>query len=272
VTAIKAKTAKRPIVWPCANSSWLGVVLVLAVSACAPEEVRLRSGADQRADREPQPGRAVHGRQLVVDAPAAGEPDHELPDVHGRAEGAARRLPNIHVAVVSSDMGAGDGDIAGCYSTGGGNGVFQYTARGTCTATNLQPGTRTSPTWAARQLHGRHLERVHVHRHAGRTGCGFEHQFASVLRALGADGQAAPVENQGFLRSDALLAIVMLTNEDDCSSRGPANLYDATSTSCCHRSSVRRRTSVATSSATSATACLRCGRRPTTTSPRWSRR
>ena len=65
----------------------------------------------------------------------------------------------------------------------------------------------------------------------GQTGCGFEHQFASVLRALGADGQAAPAENQGFLRADALLAIVMVTNEDDCSARAgvPLDFYDTSS-------------------------------------------
>jgi uncharacterized protein (TIGR03382 family) len=47
-----------------------------------------------------------------------------------------------------------------------------------------------------------------------------------VLRALGADGMPAPAENQGFLRSDALLAIIMVTNEDDCSARAGINLYD----------------------------------------------
>jgi hypothetical protein len=47
-----------------------------------------------------------------------------------------------------------------------------------------------------------------------------------VLRALGADGQPAPPENQGFLRRDALLAIIMVTDEDDCSARAGEKLYD----------------------------------------------
>src|SRR5437868_1798050 len=52
----------------------------------------------------------------------------------------------------------------------------------------------------------------------------------SNLRALGADGRgAAPAENQGFLRQDALLAIVMVTNEDDCSARAGIQLYDTSS-------------------------------------------
>ena len=60
----------------------------------------------------------------------------------------------------------------------------------------------------------------------GETGCGFEHQFASILRALGADGRAAPSENQGFLRPDAYLAIIMITNEDDCSATPGVPLFD----------------------------------------------
>jgi hypothetical protein len=70
----------------------------------------------------------------------------------------------------------------------------------------------------------------------GQEGCGFEHQFASITRALGVDGLgAAPQENQGFLRKDAYLVIIMITNEDDCSaSPGPGGpngripLFDTT--------------------------------------------
>src|SRR5262245_59882095 len=32
-------------------------------------------------------------------------------------------LPNIHVGVISSDMGAGDGSVGGCSSNGGKNGI-----------------------------------------------------------------------------------------------------------------------------------------------------
>ena len=53
------------------------------------------------------------------------------------------------------------------------------------------------------------------------TGCGFEHQLASVDRALGADGNGPPNSNANFLRPEAYLGIVLLTNEDDCSA--PAN-------------------------------------------------
>jgi hypothetical protein len=46
-----------------------------------------------------------------------------------------------------------------------------------------------------------------------------------VARALGADGQPAPAQNQGFLRPEAVLAILLLTDEDDCSAPPDTTLY-----------------------------------------------
>ncbi|HXU00525.1 MAG TPA: hypothetical protein VN903_06010, partial [Polyangia bacterium] len=141
-------------------------------------------------------------------------------------------LPNIHVAVVSSDMGAGDGLIGSCNSTGGKRGIFQNTARGTCTATGLATGARFISNIAGAANYSGNLEDVFTCIAAlGDQGCGFERQFGAITRSLGVDGQSAPVENAGFLRNDALLAIVMITNEDDCSSGIGENFYDVTSNS-----------------------------------------
>ncbi len=138
-------------------------------------------------------------------------------------------LPNVHIAIASSDMGAGDGSIGSCDSTGGKGGIFQYTARGACTSTGLADGaTFISDVGGVRNYTG-NLEDVFTCMAAlGESGCGFEHQFAAIARALGADGQAAPSENQGFLRPDAYLAIVMITNEDDCSASPGISLFDQT--------------------------------------------
>jgi hypothetical protein len=129
-------------------------------------------------------------------------------------------LPNIHVAVVSSDMGAGSGLTPSCTATGD-DGVFRSAPRGTCTSTTLPPGaTFISNVGGTTNYTAPDITTVFSCIAAlGQDGCGFERPFASVLRALGADGRPAPPENQGFLRSDALLAIVMVTNEDDCSAR-----------------------------------------------------
>jgi hypothetical protein len=129
-------------------------------------------------------------------------------------------LPNIHVAVVSSDMGAGSGQTPSC-TTSGDDGIFQSAPRGTCMSTTLLPGaTFISNVGGTTNYTAPDIATVFSCIAAlGQEGCGFERPFASVLRALGADGRPMPPENQGFLRSDALLAIVLVTNEDDCSAR-----------------------------------------------------
>ena len=135
---------------------------------------------------------------------------------------------NIHIAVVSQDMGA-DG-IAGCTATGGKNGIFQYTSRGTCGATNLQPGaTFISNIGGVANYTGAVEDVFGCIAPLGESGCGFNHQLAAMLRAFGADGHPAPLENQGFLRNEAALAIVMLTNEDDCSASPGVPLFESAS-------------------------------------------
>jgi len=60
----------------------------------------------------------------------------------------------------------------------------------------------------------------------GDEGCGYESQFKSVMYALGYAADPNNADNGGFLRTDAVLAIVMLTNEDDCSVRSDSLLFD----------------------------------------------
>ena len=136
-------------------------------------------------------------------------------------------LPNLHIAVISSDMGAGDGSIAGCSGTGKG-GVFQYQPRGTCTSTGLQAGATFISDVNGTKNYSGNIEDVFGCISAlGEMGCGFEQPFAAITRALGTDG-LSPAENQGFLRPDAYLAIVLLTNEDDCSALENLPLFDTT--------------------------------------------
>ena len=58
----------------------------------------------------------------------------------------------------------------------------------------------------------------------GEGGCGFEHQLEGAYRALH-DAATIP-ENTGFLRSDAILAVVYVTDEDDCSAPPDSALFD----------------------------------------------
>jgi hypothetical protein len=135
--------------------------------------------------------------------------------------------PDLRIAVVTSDLGAGDGSISGCDATGGKNGVFQYMARGVCTASGLDPGaTYISDTGTSRNFTGNLADVFTCIAAVGSAGCGFEHELAAITRALGADGKPAPAENQGFLRDDAFLFVVVLTDEDDCSAPPNSGLFD----------------------------------------------
>lgn len=58
----------------------------------------------------------------------------------------------------------------------------------------------------------------------GASGCGFEHQLESVYAAL----KTPIVENQGFLRDDAILVVVFVTNEDDASAPYDTDVFDRT--------------------------------------------
>ena len=162
-------------------------------------------------------------------------------------------------------MGAGDGSIAGCDATGGKNGIFQYAARGSCTTTGLDPGaTFISDVDGVKNYTGNREDVFGCIAALGESGCGFEHPFASITRALGADGSPAPAENQGFLRPEAFLFIVIVTDEDDCSAPPVRRCSTPRRTRPSNRRWARPATSAATSSATSATApgrrgCRRAG-------------
>ncbi|HTA17912.1 MAG TPA: hypothetical protein VK989_01385 [Polyangia bacterium] len=147
----------------------------------------------------------------------------------GPAGGAG--LPDLHLAVISSSMGAGqEQGIAGC-PVGGDAGKFQTQPLGpTCAKASLNAGqTYISNIGDMANYTGDISDVFSCIALLGEGGCGFEHQFASVLRALGADGAMPPTTNSGFLRDDAYLAVILITNEDDCSAPPNTTLFNQNS-------------------------------------------
>jgi hypothetical protein len=136
--------------------------------------------------------------------------------------------PNLHVGVVSADLGAGVEDVPTC-NQGGDRGVFWTVPRGPCTSTGLPAGQgyfsiADGQTDYAPEL-GLADELACVWPRVD-SGCPFPHPFAAALRALGADGAPAPPENAGFLRPGAFLAVVLVTNQDDCSAPADTQIFD----------------------------------------------
>jgi hypothetical protein len=156
-----------------------------------------------------------------------------LPGFFERLARAPGGLPDLHIGVVSTDMGtkaSGSGMPApsigqigngGCGGFGKGGalqlGMAQQVSDRFVIDFALTGGGRI------RNYGGTLPEVVGQMIALGAGGCGFEQPLAAMRAAL--DGQAA---NAGFLRPDALLGVIFLADEDDCSAQS-ATLFSPAS-------------------------------------------
>lgn len=130
-------------------------------------------------------------------------------------------LPNVHIGVVTSDLGtkAADGtaattipgSVGGCSSSGGKNGNLQTNGTTVVTGTYISD---IKDTTGMRQVNytGMLSDAFTAIASVGAAGCGFEQHIEAAKRAL--DNNPG---NAGFLRPTAYLAIIFLADEDDCS-------------------------------------------------------
>jgi hypothetical protein len=124
-------------------------------------------------------------------------------------------LPDLHIGIVSSNMGVGpDWDIQGCAGPGD-DGLLQFASRGACTGPSDPFIVDVSDGAGGRtQNYPGALQDVFACiAPLGTSGCGFEQPLASMKRAL--DGTKP--QNAGFLRDGAGLLVVIVSDEDDCS-------------------------------------------------------
>ena len=142
-------------------------------------------------------------------------------------------VTDLHVGVVTTDMGSGGYTIMTCSDpSNGDNGVLQNTGGfGGCGGTYNAPdcghafadcpwlvhstdhpddGSSGAPIW----------DDFACIASLGTQGCGFEQQFMASLVALGQRSEPRQ-PNDGFLRPDSLLVVIFVTDEDDCSSDNP---------------------------------------------------
>ncbi|MFN0246933.1 MAG: hypothetical protein ACKV2T_08485 [Kofleriaceae bacterium] len=131
-------------------------------------------------------------------------------------------LPNLHIGVVTSDMGTSasespPGPTIGAVGLGGCTGVGLAGALRTMVVTSdgapylvdieVPGGDRE------RNYDGALRDAFTMNARVGAGGCGFEQHFSAMSHAF--DHPA----NTGFLRPEANLAVVILADEDDCSAR-----------------------------------------------------
>jgi hypothetical protein len=129
-------------------------------------------------------------------------------------------FPNVHIGVVASTVDVGvDSFGPACHPVTSQNGVLQ--ARSLDPTVTCTPGTaerflvdvaRADGT-RTRNYTGALSDALSCISQVGEGGCGFEAPLEAMKRAL--DGSHG--ENAGFVRPGAFLAVVILTDEDDCS-------------------------------------------------------
>lgn len=132
-------------------------------------------------------------------------------------EGIEGGLPDVHIGVISTDVGTGGAsphcDLAGDDGAlHGGPGVSCQVSPpdGSFIIDEAgEDGARVRNYAAGQTL----AETFSCIAELGTSGCGFEQPLESMWRALDGSHPA----NDGFLRENAYLAVVFITDEDDCS-------------------------------------------------------
>lgn len=160
-------------------------------------------------------------------------------DADGDGDQEFQPVRSLHIGVVTSDMGVGGFTIPSCEAPMGDDGRLLNMHRGSdpaCTGPypsifEFQRGI-DGPTEFAQQ--------VGCVARTGTSGCGFEQQLDAVLKAISPSypqdwtipsyvppeffnrtSGHADLANAGFVRPNSALAIIMVTDEEDCSAADP---------------------------------------------------
>jgi hypothetical protein len=143
-------------------------------------------------------------------------------------------LPNLHLGVVSSDVGTqGSQDASPGPAIGSGPGSCSGVGKGGNLLTSGTPvvygsfisDTRNTDGTRNKNYTGTLENAFSAIASVGASGCGFEQPLAAARRALSNNPA-----NAGFLRPSAHLAVLFLTDEDDCSMAHSSLLGADTST------------------------------------------
>lgn len=150
----------------------------------------------------------------------------------------ASGAPDIHVGFVTSDLGAGGHPVPTCDSYLGDDGVLVRSGVGPDCGDVIQPGAPPFLSLRSTTDVDEFASDASCLAYIGDRGCGVEQQLEAVLKALTPSSSPlrfamdtaghGTAENAGFLRDDSVLAVILLTEEDDCAIRDP-ELFDINS-------------------------------------------
>ncbi|HVV86501.1 MAG TPA: vWA domain-containing protein [Kofleriaceae bacterium] len=131
-------------------------------------------------------------------------------------------LPNIHIGIVSSNVGAaGQASVPGCAGQGDDGNLL---VKAGCTGLTGQFISDVADATGNRVKNytGDLGQLFSCMAQLGTGGCGFEMHLESMYRAL------QPGKNPGFYRAGAYLGVIVIADEDDCSTEMGAMFGDPT--------------------------------------------
>jgi hypothetical protein len=137
---------------------------------------------------------------------------------------------NLHLGIVTTDVGAGPTTLPGCVP-GGDRGLLQMQPLGaTCDRASLLPYTgdrylglvRDAAGTVSANFEGTLADAFACYAPVGTGGCSFPMPLEAMSRAI----DPTFTENGDFLRDGATLLIVIVTDKDDCSAPAGTDLFD----------------------------------------------
>jgi hypothetical protein len=172
---------------------------------------------------------------MVDNSPSMGPKQAKMADqfpglIEALRDPVDQTLPDLRVAIIDSDLGSGDSGK--CKKSGryGDMGQFQMRDAASC-------GAKADVRWlefekgkAVNFDEQRGMPEVFkcLATKVGVEGCGYEHQLGAINWAFNLVDNKSQRE---FLRDDAFLGVVILTDEDDCSATMHATLFNPNDTS-----------------------------------------
>ncbi len=198
----------------------VGVVAALVLAGCVDRPISRLDPTGQGVEQKLLPVSLNQELDLlfVIDNSGSMEEEHRsledrFPELIAHLDELSGRLPDLHIGVVSSDMGTGNVDVGDnrCGPGGGDRGIMHGA---TCPALGGASFLTdvVGPTGdRVRNYTGTLDDAFACAANLGIGGCGFEQHLAAMQAAL------SPGVNPGFLREPATLAVIIVADEDDCS-------------------------------------------------------
>ncbi len=202
-------------------------VVLLTLCACGPSSGDTTDAANA-IDAAPLAPTTQLDVLFVIDNSGSSEEVKEnviaaFPTFTARLESRfAGALPDVHVGVTSGSVGVGGHAISGCEGDGD-DGILQNAPRNAGCEPPAGLWIEDAPDGGgrARNYTGTLDATFACIANLGIDGCGYQQHLTAIERAL--DGRHA--EHAGFVRPGAILAVVIVTDDDDCSAADTA-LYD----------------------------------------------